>query len=433
MHSEISGRQSENEAAQRPRATLVAHLGVAVAALVAVTTGASALAVGRPVPESAPVAAVSLAVDPSQGDEAEPPESPTAGFSDEAARFAEQTVEVPDLASSSYGATTIDELTATLRKAREALIGNARAAGLDVDLSRLGDDEDLPSLGKFIWPVADPTLTDPFGARGGRHMGMDMAAAGGTPITAASPGIVVLSSESHYGYGVAVIIQHVNGVRTLYGHMIHGSRTVQAGDWVEAGDPIGLVGNTGRSFGNHLHFEVHVDGIPVDPRRYLDGAGDPVDVKPWQPVPGHAEPAQVPPSAGPSPSEEPERTPDPKPTEPSRAPEPTKTPEPSKTPPPATTPPPTTTPPKSPQPTAPPAPQQPSPRPTKPPATAVPSEPPAPQPSTPGTPAPSGPTTPPPAPAPETSAPETPVPAPSEQAPAPKTPVPAETSSPSGA
>ncbi|GAA4194922.1 hypothetical protein GCM10022219_19070 [Microbacterium oryzae] len=430
MHSEISDRQSEDEAAQRPRATLVAHVGVAVAALVAVTTGASALAVGRPVPESAPVAAVSLAVDPSQGDEAEPPESPTAGFSDEAARFAEQTVEVPDLASSSYGATTIDELTATLRKAREALIGNARAAGLDVDLSRLGDDKDLPSLGKFIWPVANPTLTDPFGARGGRHMGMDMAAAGGTPITAASPGIVVLSSESHYGYGVAVIIQHVNGVRTLYGHMIHGSRAVQAGDWVEAGDPIGLVGNTGHSFGNHLHFEVHVDGVPVDPRRYLDGAGDPVDVKPWQPVPGGAEPAQVPPSAEPSPSEKPDRTPEPKPTEPTRTPEPTKTPEPSKTPPP------TTAPPKSPQPTPPPATQQPSPQPTKPPATAEPTEPPAttqPEPTQPpqtSEPAPSAPPTTAP---PEPSAPAPAPSAPAPSAPAPKTPAPTETSSPSGA
>ncbi|MDN3310134.1 M23 family metallopeptidase [Microbacterium oryzae] len=412
MHSEISDRQSEDEAAQRPRATLVAHVGVAIAALVAVTTGASALAVGRPVPESAPVAAVSLAVDPSQGDAAEPPESPTAGFSDEAARFAEQTVEVPDLASSSYGATTIDELTATLRKAREALIANARAAGLDVDLSRLGDDEDLPSLGKFIWPVANPTLTDPFGARGGRHMGMDMAAAGGTPITAASPGIVVLSSESHYGYGVAVIIQHVNGVRTLYGHMIHGSRAVQAGDWVEAGDPIGLVGNTGHSFGNHLHFEVHVDGVPVDPRRYLDGAGDPVDVEPWQPVPADPEPAQVPPSASPSPSADPRPTATPEPTQPgpTQTPPPTTAPTPSPTTPPAT---------PKPTPTQPPATAEPTPTtpPTTPPATTPPTPAPEPAPSTPvpTEPTPSAPSTPAPS-SPAPSSPASPAPAPTDTA-----------------
>lgn len=425
MQQGTSDGESNDASATRVRSTRVAHASVIVAALVAAATGAGALAAAGAPPKSEPVAAVSIAVDDGEvSDDLERPESPTAGLSDEAAAFAEAgAIEVPALEGSDYGASTVDEVTKLRRAAREKLIRAAIAAGIDVDLSRLGDDGKLASLDTFLWPIANPVLTDQFGARNGRHMGMDIAAAGGTPIGAAAPGIVVLSSESHYGYGVAVMIQHVNGVRTLYGHMTHGSRVVEEGDWVEAGDPIGLVGNTGRSFGNHLHFEVHVNGVPVDPRRYLDGAGEPVDMKPWAPDPRasqNPQPAESPKSSEPpKPSENPKPSESPKPSTPPTTQPPTTTPPPTTqppttTPPPTTQPPATTPPPTSPPPTSPPPTTQPpatSPPPTtQPPATSPPPTEPAPESTEP-------------APSPETSEPATPAPSPS-QTQAPVTPMP---------
>src|SRR5699024_2376897 len=100
----------------------------------------------------------------------------------------------------------------------------------------------LDAITQLAWPIANYTITDMFGARGGSHMGLDLAAGAGEPIGAAAPGVVVLSSEKHFGYGVAVIVQHVDGLQTVYGHMSHGSRTVEVGDWVETGDHLGGVG-----------------------------------------------------------------------------------------------------------------------------------------------------------------------------------------------
>ncbi|GGF47369.1 hypothetical protein GCM10010922_23970 [Microbacterium sorbitolivorans] len=89
------------------------------------------------------------------------------------------------------------------------------------------------------------------------------------PIYAAKSGTVVVSSEAHYGWGVAVQIDHGDGTTTLYGHMTYGSRQVQAGDYVEQGQIIGYVGSTGRSTAHHLHVEVRVNGQLVEPRSYL--------------------------------------------------------------------------------------------------------------------------------------------------------------------
>ncbi|MGM7665569.1 peptidoglycan DD-metalloendopeptidase family protein [Microbacterium sp. A93] len=379
----------------------VSYACVAAAAIVIAATGAGTL-IDAP-DENLPEAAASLVVH-DELDHIEAPESHTAGFSDVATRFAERAlVQATARTASVYSATTTKELAEKGRAAREALIRSAIESGLEVDLSRFKDDDVLSSVGEFIWPVANARISDNFGTRGGQHAGMDLAAAGGTPITAASPGIVVLSSESHYGYGVAVIIQHINGVQTLYGHMTYGSRVVEEGDWVEAGDPIGLVGSTGHSFGDHLHFEVRVKGVAVDPRGYLDGAGDPVKVAPWTPKPGGT-PAQVPvapepatapkpvpmpsgtptpsPTGTPTPSPTGTPTPAPTPTDPPGTPTPTPTPTPDPTPTdPPTTPEPTdppvspepTDPPVSPEPTEPPV----SPEPTDPPTTPEPTDPPA--------------------------------------------------------
>jgi murein DD-endopeptidase MepM/ murein hydrolase activator NlpD len=115
------------------------------------------------------------------------------------------------------------------------------------------------------------TITSLYGPRWGRnHNGVDFSAATGTPIYAAFDGTVRRAGwESGFGY--LVIIDHGDGVQTYYAHnsQIH----VVEGQWVESGQHISDAGNTGFSFGSHLHFEVHVDGRPVEPLGYLEEAG----------------------------------------------------------------------------------------------------------------------------------------------------------------
>ncbi|WP_345807786.1 M23 family metallopeptidase [Bacillus pumilus] len=97
-------------------------------------------------------------------------------------------------------------------------------------------------------------VTDLFGTRGGSHMGLDIAAPEGESIFAASEGVVSRSYVSAT-YGEVVFIQHPNGYETVYAHLHE--RFVKKDDHVEAGQPIGIIGNTGASRGTHLHFEVH--------------------------------------------------------------------------------------------------------------------------------------------------------------------------------
>lgn len=98
------------------------------------------------------------------------------------------------------------------------------------------------------------------------HSGLDIGGAQGQPIWAATEGIVIMAGWNG-GYGNTVIIQHANGTTTLYAHM--SGFSVSNGAYVGTGDVIGSVGSTGLSTGPHLHFEVRVNGSPVDPRPYL--------------------------------------------------------------------------------------------------------------------------------------------------------------------
>lgn len=107
---------------------------------------------------------------------------------------------------------------------------------------------------------------------GGAHQGADMLAPQGTPIYAAAAGVVRASAESIGGYGVCVMIDSVVGgqrVQTTYAHMVYGSRQVQVGETVTAGQLIGFVGSTGRSTANHLHFEVWVNSGLMEPVSWL--------------------------------------------------------------------------------------------------------------------------------------------------------------------
>jgi murein DD-endopeptidase MepM/ murein hydrolase activator NlpD len=132
-----------------------------------------------------------------------------------------------------------------------------------------------PALGDgtFIWPVSGP-ITSPFGYRtdpvtGGQeyHSGLDIGASCGTPIKAAGTGVIISAGFNSGGYGNMTLINHGNGLSTLYGHQ--SSIIVTAGQSVTQGQLIGYVGSTGKSTGCHLHFEVRVNGNPVDPSGYL--------------------------------------------------------------------------------------------------------------------------------------------------------------------
>jgi murein DD-endopeptidase MepM/ murein hydrolase activator NlpD len=123
-----------------------------------------------------------------------------------------------------------------------------------------------PSSAGFIWPTSG-TLTSGFGWRWGRmHEGIDIAAPTGTPISAAASGTVIHAGWMG-GYGNLVVIDHGNGLATAYGHQ--SSIAVASGTYVSQGQTIGYVGSTGHSTGPHLHFEVRVNGSPVDPLGYL--------------------------------------------------------------------------------------------------------------------------------------------------------------------
>ena len=120
--------------------------------------------------------------------------------------------------------------------------------------------------GSMIWPVGG-TFTSPFGMRWGRlHAGVDLAAPEGTPIRAAEAGNVVLAGWTG-GYGNYTCIAHGGGLSTCYAHQSRYGTSV--GAKVAQGQVIGYVGNTGHSFGAHLHFETRVNGSPVDPMGYL--------------------------------------------------------------------------------------------------------------------------------------------------------------------
>ncbi len=117
-----------------------------------------------------------------------------------------------------------------------------------------------------MWPVSG-TVTSSFGARWGRiHQGLDIAASSGTPIRAAASGTVI-SSGWMGAYGNLVVIDHGGGLATAYAH--NSSNAVSAGQRVSQGQTIASIGCTGSCTGPHVHFEVRVNGSPVDPLGYL--------------------------------------------------------------------------------------------------------------------------------------------------------------------
>jgi murein DD-endopeptidase MepM/ murein hydrolase activator NlpD len=112
------------------------------------------------------------------------------------------------------------------------------------------------------------TMTSPYGMRRGRmHYGVDLDLTTGDPVVAAFSGMVRISKYNK-SFGNVVVVRHYNGLETLYAHL--SKRHVEPGTLIEAGDTLGLGGNTGRSYGSHLHFEVRFLDQPIDPSLLFD-------------------------------------------------------------------------------------------------------------------------------------------------------------------
>lgn len=134
---------------------------------------------------------------------------------------------------------------------------------------------------RYSWPVPSTPQTDQFRTRAcvakeddsdepcfENHKGIDLTPGLGTPIKAVTAATVTYAGDEDDGYGYKVVLDHGDGTETLYAHL-KDVPSVSRGDAVARGDVIGYVGSTGRSTGAHLHFEVHVDGTPVEPNRWM--------------------------------------------------------------------------------------------------------------------------------------------------------------------
>jgi len=136
--------------------------------------------------------------------------------------------------------------------------------------------EDYRHLGKgrFMWPVPQfYKVSSHFGPRGRKHHdGIDIPAPKGTPIVASDSGLVIYADNGIRGYGNMIVIAHTDGVYTVYAH--NRTNKVSKGEKVKRGELIAEVGNTGRSTGPHLHFEIRVKNSVRNPAQYLSKSKD---------------------------------------------------------------------------------------------------------------------------------------------------------------
>jgi murein DD-endopeptidase MepM/ murein hydrolase activator NlpD len=174
--------------------------------------------------------------------------------------------------------------------ATSALDGDADRASVKEDLARLAGEvkdegDNLRALEQFLaragkllaslpsrWPIRGPLNSEfgprasPWAASSEFHSGIDIGAPIGTEVKAPAPGTVVFAGRQAE-YGVTLIIDHGNDTKSLYGHL---SRLNVATDQkIQRGDLVAFSGNTGRSSGPHLHYEIQVRGQPVNPNTYL--------------------------------------------------------------------------------------------------------------------------------------------------------------------
>jgi murein DD-endopeptidase MepM/ murein hydrolase activator NlpD len=161
-----------------------------------------------------------------------------------------------------------------LHALRTSALTGATMVGLTMGLTRNATTADWirANSAPNLWPVEGQVTgsfgerIDPFNGEGAFHSGVDIGSTYGTQIIAPADGLVT-ATENMGGYGKAIMIDHGNGISTRYGHL--SGFAVTAGQRVQRGDVIGFVGESGRSTGPHLHYEVRINGTPVNPYKYL--------------------------------------------------------------------------------------------------------------------------------------------------------------------
>ena len=137
----------------------------------------------------------------------------------------------------------------------------ARRQELVLDLKNIPEEA-------FVFPLPGARLLSPFGRRNGRmHTGMDLKINCQDTVVAAFDGVVRMANWSR-GYGNVIVIGHYNGLETVYAH--NSKHLVHSGDHITAGTPICLTGETGRATTDHVHFEIRVNGKPIDPTLMID-------------------------------------------------------------------------------------------------------------------------------------------------------------------
>ncbi|MBN1171853.1 MAG: M23 family metallopeptidase [Micromonosporaceae bacterium] len=149
------------------------------------------------------------------------------------------------------------------------LLAEDRASRDDSRDGAVASEQKAPDV--WLLPVQTYHVTSLYGTRWGRlHAGVDLAATEGTPMYAAAAGLVTLCRWSS-GYGYTVQITHGGGITTIYGHA--SKLLCEEGQRVQAGDLIAKVGNTGHSFGSHLHYEIRLNGKAIEPTGFMKAHG----------------------------------------------------------------------------------------------------------------------------------------------------------------
>ena len=161
--------------------------------------------------------------------------------------------------------------------------GDTLLARLDDALTRMAELEELVAALPSSMPAAQMSLSsafgvrhDPFNGTPTMHAGLDFTGAHGSPIHAAARGRISFVGVKS-GYGNVVEVDHGHGIMTRYAHL--SGFAARPGQTVAAGQTIARMGNTGRSTGTHLHFEVRVGGVAVNPRRFLEAASDVLEIQ----------------------------------------------------------------------------------------------------------------------------------------------------------
>jgi murein DD-endopeptidase MepM/ murein hydrolase activator NlpD len=187
-----------------------------------------------------------------------------------AATVASDTTDSSNAISDTNYTQSFDELSTLRTTALSGELTQAYAMGIN-PMTSDGNWEkllDAPTL----WPVMGRITSsfgerlDPINGEGAFHAGIDIAAPFGTPVRAPADGIVLKAGFAN-GYGREIVIDHGNGIQTLYGHL--SGFAVTDGERVRRGQVIGYLGDSGHSTGPHLHYEVHIHNAPVNPHKYL--------------------------------------------------------------------------------------------------------------------------------------------------------------------